>query len=181
MLRYFFDAKILKGDVMTDEKEEKENKDVNAEQDLTLEMQELKDKYLRAMAELDNSNKRNEKLRVEVAEYAVSGFAKALLPIIDNFERAFEFVDTKEIKDEKIKTFTEGIEMVHKEFVSVLSKFNITEVGKIGDNFDPNFHEALFEVENKKLKAGQVAQVLQRGYLIGERLLRPAKVGITKK
>ncbi len=161
--------------------EEQGDKGVDREQSLMQEVQDLQDKYLRTMAELDNSHKRSEKLRIEVAEYAVSSFAKALLPVIDNFERAFEFIDKKDIEDEKIKNFLEGIEMTHKEFVSVLSKFNIKEVGKVGDNFDPNFHEALFEVENKKLQVGQVAQVLQRGYLIGERLLRPAKVGIVKK
>ncbi len=175
---------VLKGDTMSEDKEkpEEENaENVNNEQDLMGQIQELQDKYLRAVAELDNSNKRNEKLRIEISEYAIASFAKALLPIIDNFERAFESIDKENMEDEKIKAFTQGIEMTHKEFLNVLDKFNVTEVGKKGDDFDPNFHEALFEVEEKKLKAGQVAQVLQKGYLIGERLLRPAKVGIVKK
>ena len=143
--------------------------ELTPEQKLQAELDEQKDKYLRLMAEYDNFRKRSAKERLELTDNVKASTLEEILPMIDNFERAL----AAESSDD---TFKKGIEMIHKQFGDTLAKFGVKPMDIEGREFDPNIATAVSTVENEELGENTVAQVLQNGYMIGEKVIRPAVV-----
>ncbi len=143
---------------------------------------EFKDKLLRTLAEMENLRKRTEREVADARTYAVSGFARDVLAVADNMHRALETIgpDARAQADATMKTLIEGIELTERELHKVLSKNGVKKFSPEGEKFDPNMHEAMYEVPTQDLPAGHVAQVMQAGYMLGERVLRPAMVGVSK-
>ncbi len=142
----------------------------------------LKDQLLRTLAELDNYRKRAEREREDTAKFAISGFARELLTVVDNLRRAIESVPEDHAEPEKLlKSLLEGVEITENELLSVFKKHHVERIDPLGHPFDHHFHQAMFEVEETDQAAGTVVHVLQPGYKIHGRLLRPALVGVAKK
>jgi molecular chaperone GrpE len=149
---------------------------------LTKEVAELKDKHLRALAEMENLRKRTEREIVDGRLYGITGFARDVLSIADNMRRALDAVDpeTRKRADAGVKALFDGVELTERELQKMLEKHGIKKFEPLGEKFDPNLHQAMFEVPDAAVPAGMVAQVVQPGYRIGERVLRPALVGVSK-
>ncbi len=141
---------------------------------------QLKDAMLRALAEAENTRKRAEKQIADGRNFAITSFARELLSVVDNLRRALEAASKEEF-DEKTQNILTGVDMTEKELVKILDKNNVKELKVEGMLFDPNLHEALFEIPNSDADAGTVLAVVDSGWTIGERLLRPAKVGVAAK
>lgn len=144
---------------------------------LRAENAKLKDAMLRALAEAENTRKRAEKQISDGRNFAITSFARELLSVVDNLRRALASVPENE-RDEKAQNILTGVEMTEKELIKVLEKNNVLEVAAEGSLFDPNLHEAMFEIPNPEVTAGTILTVVDSGWTIGERLLRPAKVGV---
>ena len=142
----------------------------------------LKEKVLRAMAEAENVRRRAEREIADAKLYGVANFAREMLAFADNLRRAVESVpaQTRETLDPAIAALVEGVEVTEKDFLSRLSRFGVKKIEAMGARFDPNQHEALFEIPDVAQPSGTVAQVVEQGYTIGDRVLRPAKVGVTR-
>jgi len=149
---------------------------------LEAQVAELKDKYLRAYAEMENTRRRAEKDLAEARIYSITGFARDMLSVADNLGRALAAVDPalREAADATFKTLLEGVELTNRELAKTLEKYGVRLLNPMDQKFDPNFHQAMFEIPDDSVPAGTVKQVVQPGYAIGERVLRPAMVGITK-
>jgi molecular chaperone GrpE len=149
---------------------------------LITENADLKDKLLRNMAEMENMRRRAEREKAEATLYAATNFARDVLPVSDNLARALEFMGEEEraSASQALKNLLEGVELTQRELQNSLSKHNITRIEPLGEKFDPNKHQAMFEVPDPEAINGTVIQVVQPGYLIGERVLRPAMVGVAK-
>jgi molecular chaperone GrpE len=143
---------------------------------------EFKDKLLRTLAEMENLRKRTEREISDARTYGVSNFARDVLAVADNMHRALEAIgpEARQQADGTLKTLIEGIEMTERELLKVLSKNGVKKFSPEGEKFDPNLHEAMYEMPTTDLPAGHVAQVMQAGYMLGERVLRPAMVGVSK-
>jgi molecular chaperone GrpE len=141
-----------------------------------------KDRMLRLAAEMDNLRKRTEREKAEATLYAASNFARDLLAVADSLSRALAAVppDEREIIDDTMKKFLDGIELTERELLSVFQRHNIRKIETVGQKFDPNFHQAMFEVPSSEKAPGTVMQEVQSGYAVGERCLRPALVGVAK-
>ncbi|MFV0322307.1 MAG: nucleotide exchange factor GrpE [Alphaproteobacteria bacterium] len=137
----------------------------------------MKEAMLRALAEAENTRKRAERQIADGRTFAISGFARELLTVVDNLRRALAAVPEEE-QDEKIQNILVGVDMTEKELIKALEKNNVKEVEAEGTIFDPNFHEAMFEIPNPEVPAGTILTVIEPGWKIGERLLRPARVGV---
>jgi molecular chaperone GrpE len=147
---------------------------------LEQEKAELKDKLLRALAEMENLRRRTEKEVADTRSYAVSAFARDMLSVADNLRRAIETVPSEARKEDGVLAgLIEGIELTEREFVKVLERHGVRKVDPAGEKFDPNLHQAMFEAPHDNLAKGQVHTVIQPGYAIGERVLRPALVGVS--
>lgn len=159
-----------------------DNEDNEAEDNEQAQIEALKDKLLRALAETENVRKRADREREEVAKYGITSLARDIVGIADNLRRALESVpaESKE-SDARIKSLREGVALTQQEFEAVLARHGIERIEPLGELFDHNFHQAMFEIEDKEHSAGTVVQVLQEGYRIHDRLLRPAMVGVAKK
>ncbi len=160
-----------------------EEKIADAMAALAVENAELKDRVLRAAAEVENIRRRSEREKVDASKYAAANFARAVLPVADNMRRAIDAVpdDRKDGSDEVVKSILEGIEITERALLSAFEQNGITPLNPTpGDKFDPNLHEALFEVPGTGQPAGSIVQVVDIGYMIADRLLRAAKVGIAK-
>lgn len=140
-------------------------------------LQELNDKYLRTAAELDNVRKRATREKEEARKYGIEEFAKELLPAMDNLERALEHIETGEAQDEDLR---EGVQMVFKKLKSAMEKKGIEGFEAEGTAFDPEYHEAIRQVETSEHDTGTVIEQFQKGYVIHDRLLRPALVSVAK-
>ena len=141
----------------------------------------LKDQALRALAEAENTRRRSEREIEDKSKFAVSKFAAELLPVADNLRRALESVNKEVIEENEVaKNLLTGVELVEKTLQTALEKFQIKQVKADGERFDPNFHQAMMEMEDITKPAGTILQVLQPGYIIHERLLRPAMVIVAK-
>lgn len=151
-------------------------------ENLLQENQALKDKVLRTMAEMENLRRRTEREVADAKLYGVTSFARDMLTFADNLRRAVESVsaDEREASSAALKAFVEGIELTERDFLSRLARFGVKKIEPQGHKFDPNMHEALFEVPDPNVIAGTVVQVVEAGYAIGERCLRPAKVGVAR-
>jgi molecular chaperone GrpE len=135
----------------------------------------VQDRLLRTAAEFDNYRKRMDRERRDLAEYAAADILKDLLPILDNFERALQAPATPESDP-----LRKGIELIHKQMFDLLKKRGVTPIEALGTDFDPNFHQAVIHEASAEHRDGEVMQELQRGYLLGDRLLRPAMVKVAK-
>jgi molecular chaperone GrpE len=141
---------------------------------------EFKDKALRTLAEMENLRKRTEREVADARLYGNASFARDVLAVADNFQRALDAVAPELRADEKVKSFIEGIELTERELLKVLAKHGVKKFSPDGEKFDPNVHQAMFEMEHAELPPGHVAQVIQAGYMLGDRVLRPAMVAIVK-
>lgn len=150
-------------------------------EELHADKQDLSDKLVRVMADMENLRRRKDREIEDKGKYAVSKFATDILSIADNIQRAIESVPAEAIEeDEALKSLIEGVQMTDREFLNVVERHGISRLDPVGQPFDPNMHQAMFEVEDKEKPSGTVVQVIQAGYLIEERTLRPAMVGISK-
>jgi molecular chaperone GrpE len=149
---------------------------------LTKEVADLKDKHLRALAEMENLRRRTEREIVDGRLYGIVGFSRDVLGIADNMRRALDAVgtDMRQQADAGVKALLEGVELTERELLKTLEKHGIKKFEPLGEKFDPNLHQAMFEVPDASLPPGTVVQVVQAGYKIGERMLRPAMVGVSK-
>jgi molecular chaperone GrpE len=143
---------------------------------------QLKDKLLRALADMENLRKRAEREKAEATLYAASNFARDLLSVADNFSRALAAVtpEQRAAADEMSSNLLAGIEVTERELTNVLERHGIRRIDAMGQKFDPHMHQAMFEVPTADHPAGTVVQVMQNGYAIGTRCLRPALVGVAK-
>jgi molecular chaperone GrpE len=143
---------------------------------------EFKDKLLRTLAEMENLRKRTEREVADARVYGVTGFARDVLAVADNMHRALETLgpELREQADAKLTALIEGVELTERELMKVLEKNGVKKFSPQGEKFDPNVHQAMYEVENSDLPAGHVAQVIQAGYMLGDRVLRPALVAVVK-
>jgi molecular chaperone GrpE len=141
----------------------------------------LKDQLLRAMAETENTRRRAQRDREDAQKYGVANFARDVLTVADNLRRALEAIPAAQLEaDEALKTLYDGIAATERQLEAALNKQQIERVWPEGERFDSNLHQAMFEVPNTGKPAGTVVQVLQAGYKIHDRLLRPALVGVAK-
>lgn len=149
---------------------------------LQTENAELKDKTLRTLADMENLRRRTEREVSDAKVYGIASFARDMLTFVDNLHRALEAVpvETREQADPAVKTFIEGIELTERDFVSRLVRFGVKKIEPLGKKFDPNMQEALFEIPDESVPSGTVLQVVEQGFSIGERVLRPAKVGVSR-
>ena len=157
------------------------NIEENLENNLEKKIEELNDKLLRSLAENQNLRKIHEKEREDLIKYSSSSFAREILNLADNLERAFVlFKDDPKFKSAEFKDTMLGIELIEKELISSFDKNGIKSFESVGKKFDPNFHQALNEVESEQ-EDGMVINEIQKGYMLNDRLLRPALVSISKK
>ncbi|HVZ02835.1 MAG TPA: nucleotide exchange factor GrpE [Dongiaceae bacterium] len=142
---------------------------------------QLKDQLLRAMAETENTRRRAQRDREDAQKYGVANFARDVLTVADNLRRALEAIPAAQLEsDEALKTLYDGVAATERQLESALGKQQIERIWPEGERFDANMHQAMFEVPNSGKPAGTVVQVVQAGYKIHDRLLRPALVGIAK-
>jgi molecular chaperone GrpE len=144
---------------------------------------ELKDKLLRALAETENLRRRAEREKEDALQYGITRFARDLLTVVDSLQRALSSVseDARASASEPVKNLIAGIELTEKELLRVLERYNIKRIAAKGEVFNPHLHQAMAQVPDALKPEGTVIEVAQTGYTIGERLLRPAMVVITKK
>lgn len=146
------------------------------------EIADLKDRVLRVVAEMENLRRRTEKEVRDAKQFAVTSFARDMLVVSDNLQRALEAVpeETKANADAGLENLLEGVLLTEREMQNQLTKHGVARIYPEGEKFDPNFHQAMFEVPNSDVPNSTVVQVVQSGYKIGERVLRPAMVGVAK-
>ena len=143
---------------------------------------EFKDKLLRTLAEMENLRKRTEREVFDARLYGIAGFARDVLAVADNMHRALDAIgpELREGDDVKVKALIEGVELTERELLKTLEKNGVKKFSPLGEKFDPNVHQAMYEIPTSDLPAGQVAEVIQAGYMIGDRVLRPAMVAVSK-
>ena len=165
----------------TNKKVDESNKDLAEPPEDKLKVTE--EKLLRTLAEMENQRRRFEKEREEAFEFGGFNFAKESLSLIDNIDRAIESFknDEKIKKGNDLNKIIDGIEIVKKDLVSIFKKNGIDSINCINEKFDPNFHQAMLEIENSNKEPGAVVQEIQKGYMMKDRLLRPSLVGVAKK
>ena len=156
--------------------------DVDPVAALTAENAELKDRVLRTMADMENLRRRTEKELRDARQYSAASFARDMLTVCDNLRRALEAVspEARSKADDVFKALVEGVEMTEREMLNQLEKHGVRKIDASGQKFDPNSHQAMFEVPDPQVPASTVVQVVQDGYVIGDRVLRPALVGVSK-
>ena len=147
---------------------------------LEAELAEHKDRLLRALAEAENTRRRAQRERDDATRYAISGFAKELLSAADNLRRALDSLPEAEVGDERTRSLLAGVAATERELLSVFERHGIRRIDPMGERFDHNLHQAIFEVEHGDRPPGTIIEVLQPGYLLHDRLLRPAMVGVAK-
>jgi molecular chaperone GrpE len=144
------------------------------------EVAEYKDRALRALAEVENVRRRGQREREDATKFAIGNFAKDLLSVADNLRRAIESVPEGELRDEAMRNLLAGVAATEREMLAAFDRHGLRRIDPQGERFDHNYHQAMFEVENTGQPAGTVVQVLQPGYVLHDRLLRPAMVGVAK-
>jgi molecular chaperone GrpE len=143
---------------------------------------ELKDRLLRTLAEMENLRKRTEREVTDVRLYGVSSFARDIIGVADNMRRALDAVspELRSSAEAGVKALIDGVELTERELQKTLEKNGVRQFSPRGEKFDPNVHQAMFEVPNASVPAGSVVEVVQPGYMLGDRVLRPAMVGVSK-
>ncbi|HKW54036.1 MAG TPA: nucleotide exchange factor GrpE [Stellaceae bacterium] len=144
------------------------------------ELADAKDKLLRALAETENVRRRAQREREDAAKYGASNLAKDLINVADNLRRALASVPEGQVTDELTRTLLQGVDATERELLAAFERHGIRRIDPMGERFDHNFHQAIMEVENSGQPGGTVVQVLQPGYAMQDRLLRPAMVGVAK-
>ncbi len=144
------------------------------------ELAEAKDRALRALAETENVRRRAQREREDAAKYGASNLARDLLDVADNLRRALTSVPEAQVTDELTRTLLQGVGATERELLAAFDRHGIRRIDPLGERFDHNFHQAILEIENSGQPAGTVVQVLQPGYVMHDRLLRPAMVGVAK-
>jgi molecular chaperone GrpE len=149
---------------------------------LTKEAAELKDRLLRTLAEMENLRRRTEREVADTRLYAVANFARDLLGVADNMQRALDTLnaDFRDQADPVVKSHIEGVEITERELIKVMEKHGVRKFDPQGQKFDPNLHQAMLEIPDPSVPNGTVVQVMQAGYMIADRVLRPALVGVSK-
>jgi molecular chaperone GrpE len=149
---------------------------------LAKEAAEARDKMLRTLAEMENLRKRTSREVADARIYGITGFARDVLDIADNLQRALDALpsEAREAADPGLKALIEGVELTERSLLNTLEKNGVKKFDPSGGKFDPNFHQAMYEVPDASVPAGTVVQVMQAGFMIGERVLRPALVGVSK-
>jgi len=158
-----------------------EDTEETAEDKLKEAVKTLKEEKIRVLAEMENLRKRFDREKVDSIKYGSVNFARDILSPSDNLERALSSINKEDDYSQSIKNFIEGLLMVKKELSTALEKNGITKIDTLNKKFDPNLHQAMMEIENDKLDEGVVVQEIQTGYMMHDRLLRPAMVGVSKK
>lgn len=143
---------------------------------------ELRDRFLRLAAEMDNLRRRTERDVKDAKSYAVTNFARDMLAVSDNLRRAIDAIpeETRAAAEAGLAALIEGVEMTERGMLSTLERHGVKKIEPVGQKFDPNFHQAMFEIPNPNVANNTVVQVVQAGYTIGDRVLRPAMVGVAK-
>ncbi len=145
------------------------------------EADKMRDQALRALAEADNTRKRAEREKQDTAKYAISAFARDLLDVAENLHRALAAAPADQLEgNELAQQLAVGVQMTEKQLADAFAKHGLTRIDPKGEPFDPNFHQAMFEIPDATAEPGTVVQVIQAGYVLNERLLKPAMVGIAK-
>lgn len=148
---------------------------------LLTENAEMRDRLLRTMADMENLRRRTEREKADTARYAITNFARDVLTVGDNLKRTMDHVPADAAaQDPALKSFLEGVELTERELLNVLDRHGVTRIEPLGARFDPNCHQAMYEVQNPDVPEGTVVDVMQAGYVIGDRCLRPALVAIAK-
>ena len=148
---------------------------------LVAENSDMRDRLLRTMADMENLRRRTEREKADTARYAISNFARDVLTVGDNLRRTIEHVPTEAAsEDPALKSFLDGVELTERELLNVLERHGVTRIEPLGARFDPNCHQAMYEVQNPDVPEGTVVDVMQAGYVIGDRCLRPALVAVAK-
>jgi molecular chaperone GrpE len=149
---------------------------------LAKEAADYKDKLLRALADMENLRRRTDREVADTRVYGISSLARDIIGVADNLRRALEAAgESATAMEGPAKALLEGVELIERELLKVLERHGVKRFDPQGVKFDPNFHQAIFEVSDANIPAGSVAQVIQPGYLIGERVLRPAMVGVSRE
>lgn len=150
--------------------------------ELEAEVADLKDRLLRAVADAENTRKRAERDKQDASKYAMTSFARDVLSVGDNMRRAIDTLSDEDrtAAPEPVRNLIEGVEMTEREFLSVMERNGVKAINPHGEKFDPNLHQAMFEAPDPSKPAGTVMEVVATGYVIGDRLLRPAMVGVSK-
>ena len=168
----------------SDKQEEAKSEDV-PNNDLSIEkkLKETEDKLLRSLAEIENQRRRFEKEIKDAFEFGSFNFAKESLAILDNLQRAKQAIKNDEVlkKNKDLNKFLENISIIEKDLISIFEKNRIKKIVTQDKKFDPNLHQAMTEIEDEKVESGTIIQEIQAGYMLGERLLRPALVAVSKK
>ena len=159
------------------------DKNVSEEKNLEETVLELKDKLARSFAEMENQRRRFEKEKEEAFEYGGYTFAKEALSLLDNLERSKQILSSDETlkNSDALKKTLEHFDIIHKDLISIFAKNNIKPVESLNKKLDPNYHQAMIEIEDDNKEPGTIVQEIQKGFTIKERLLRPALVGVSKK
>mgnify|MGYP001263161098 FL=1 len=184
------DVDDSKDDKLDEAQSENNEEDADSEEENTKETEEdilkeeiktLKEEKIRVLAEMENLRKRFEREKIDSIKYGSVNFARDILSPGDNLERALSAINEEEEHPQSIKNLIEGLLMVKKELSTALEKNGIEKIDTLNKKFDPNLHQAMMEIENSDLDEGVVVQEIQTGYMMHDRLLRPAMVGVSKK
>jgi len=170
------------GGTATNAPAEGQSADYEALMRLMKENEELKDARLRAAAEMENLRRRSARDVADARSYAIANFARDMLSVSDNLRRALDAIpaEARGSGDAGYAALIEGVEMTERAMLSALERHGVKKIEPQGERFDPHFHQAMFEVPNPEVPANTVVQVVQTGYVIGDRVLRPAMVGVAK-
>jgi len=171
--------------LLNEKKEPKNDNSLDKKEELSVEekLASAEEKLLRTLAEMENQRRRSEKERQEAFDFGGFNFARESLSLIDNIDRAINsFKNDDSIKKNKdLNKIIDGIEIVKNDLISIFKKNSVEEIECMNKKFDPNYHQAMLEIENDTKESGTVIQEIQKGYLMKDRLLRPSLVGVTKK
>lgn len=149
---------------------------------LEAEKQELKDNFMRAHADMENLRRRTQRDVADAREYSIAGFAREMLSVADNLTRALSAIpdEARAGGDKSVETLIEGVELTQRTMMQALEKHGVKKITPLNEKFDPNLHQAMFEIPNTEIANNTVLQVVQDGFVIGNRCLRPAMVGVSK-
>ena len=173
----------LKKDLSKDNDLDKKEEEIKKEESVEENLKSTQEKLLRTMAEMENQRRRFEKEKEEAFEFGGFNFARESLSLLDNIDRAItSFKNDENLKDNKdLSKIIDGIDVIKKDLISIFKRSGIESIECINKKFDPNFHQAMLEIENNTKESGIVIQEIQKGYMMKDRLLRPSLVGVTKK
>jgi molecular chaperone GrpE len=147
---------------------------------LEAELADVQDRLLRALAETENTRRRAQRERADAEKYSVAKFAGDMLSVADNLRRALDSLPESEARDDRTRSLLDGVAATERELLAAFERYSLKRIDPKGEKFDHNFHQAVFEMENTGRPAGTVIEVLQPGYVLHDRLLRPAMVGVAK-